>query len=475
MIHDIDVVLHLIGKTAGAASRRSASRCSSSNEDIANARLEFDDGCVANLTASRVSQERLRRIRFFQSRRLRVGRPVREDGRGVRDPGPGSFEPRPLDPLALLAGDPARSKLEVAAGEPLTLELEGLPEVAARRGRGRGERPRRGARRCASPSEVRDGDEAAARDQWDARPPRRFLIVAGEASGDRHAAAPGATRCASSARCECARRRRTRAARGRRRAARRRSSELAVVGFSGVIAPPAAPARRAERRVLRGGDAFRPHAVRARRLARLQPPPRSRAQAARRARLLLHRAAGLGVARGARARDGRWVDRLAVVFPFEEPMFRDAGVDATLRRPSAARRPRARGGRGHAARRARRCARRPDPRPAARQPAQELARICRRCSTRGARACARSVPTWSRWCAVAPGLEHDDPAAELRGTRGHADVRAVRGRTRAVQAPATALRGRVGHRDARDRAVRHAARRGLPHRPASTTRSRGAS
>ena len=38
----------------------------SDNEDIANARLEFEDGCVANLTASRVSQERLRRIRFFQ-------------------------------------------------------------------------------------------------------------------------------------------------------------------------------------------------------------------------------------------------------------------------------------------------------------------------------------------------------------------------------------------------------------------------
>jgi len=35
-------------------------------EDIANARLEFEDGCVADLTASRVSQERLRKIRLFQ-------------------------------------------------------------------------------------------------------------------------------------------------------------------------------------------------------------------------------------------------------------------------------------------------------------------------------------------------------------------------------------------------------------------------
>ena len=37
----------------------------SGNEDIANARLEFGDGCVANLTASRVSQDRVRKIRFF--------------------------------------------------------------------------------------------------------------------------------------------------------------------------------------------------------------------------------------------------------------------------------------------------------------------------------------------------------------------------------------------------------------------------
>ncbi len=65
MIHDIDVVLDTVGALPSAISAVGVAVVSE-NEDIANARLEFDDGCVANLTASRVSQERLRRIRFFQ-------------------------------------------------------------------------------------------------------------------------------------------------------------------------------------------------------------------------------------------------------------------------------------------------------------------------------------------------------------------------------------------------------------------------
>ena len=64
MIHDIDAVLHLTGRTPAQISAVGVAVLSS-NEDIANARLEFDDGCVANLTASRVSVERLRRLRFF--------------------------------------------------------------------------------------------------------------------------------------------------------------------------------------------------------------------------------------------------------------------------------------------------------------------------------------------------------------------------------------------------------------------------
>jgi predicted dehydrogenase len=65
MIHDIDVVLHVVG---GNVKKISASGVAvlSDTPDIANARLEFDNGCVANLTASRISLKNMRKSRFFQ-------------------------------------------------------------------------------------------------------------------------------------------------------------------------------------------------------------------------------------------------------------------------------------------------------------------------------------------------------------------------------------------------------------------------
>ncbi len=65
MIHDIDIVLALTAKLP----RRSAPRespFSLPEVDIANARLQFPGGCVANFTASRVSTERVRKLRLFQ-------------------------------------------------------------------------------------------------------------------------------------------------------------------------------------------------------------------------------------------------------------------------------------------------------------------------------------------------------------------------------------------------------------------------
>jgi len=65
MIHDIDIVL----KSVNSAVRKiSASGVSvvSDTPDIANARIEFDNGCVANLTASRLSMKNMRKTRFFQ-------------------------------------------------------------------------------------------------------------------------------------------------------------------------------------------------------------------------------------------------------------------------------------------------------------------------------------------------------------------------------------------------------------------------
>lgn len=65
MIHDIDIVLHLVKSNV---KRISASGVAviSETADIANARIEFDNGCVANLTASRISLKKMRKMRLFQ-------------------------------------------------------------------------------------------------------------------------------------------------------------------------------------------------------------------------------------------------------------------------------------------------------------------------------------------------------------------------------------------------------------------------
>lgn len=65
MIHDIDIVLNVVKANLR---RTSASGVAviSETPDICNARLEFDNGCVANLTASRISLKNMRKSRFFQ-------------------------------------------------------------------------------------------------------------------------------------------------------------------------------------------------------------------------------------------------------------------------------------------------------------------------------------------------------------------------------------------------------------------------
>lgn len=65
MIHDIDLILSLVGGDVSDVRAVGVSVMSGS-VDIANARLEFEGGAVANITASRVSIQRQRKIRFFQ-------------------------------------------------------------------------------------------------------------------------------------------------------------------------------------------------------------------------------------------------------------------------------------------------------------------------------------------------------------------------------------------------------------------------
>ena len=131
MIHDVDIVLEIVGQVPDSISGVGV-QVLSHNEDIANARLEFPDGCVANLTASRVSQERLRRIRFFQQdsyvsvdlfeRRCDV---LKVDSRGT-----------PPTSIEQAMRSIRRGKIEVAEGEPLALELAAFADHL--RGRGPG-------------------------------------------------------------------------------------------------------------------------------------------------------------------------------------------------------------------------------------------------------------------------------------------------------------------------------------------------
>jgi predicted dehydrogenase len=65
MIHDIDIVLSVVKANIRKISA-SGVAVVSDTPDIANARIEFDNGCVANLTASRISLKNMRKSRFFQ-------------------------------------------------------------------------------------------------------------------------------------------------------------------------------------------------------------------------------------------------------------------------------------------------------------------------------------------------------------------------------------------------------------------------
>ena len=65
MIHDIDIILSVVKSKVKSVSASGVSVISDT-PDIANARIEFENGCVANLTASRISLKNMRKSRFFQ-------------------------------------------------------------------------------------------------------------------------------------------------------------------------------------------------------------------------------------------------------------------------------------------------------------------------------------------------------------------------------------------------------------------------
>ena len=130
MIHDIDLILTLVGAPVTSVAAVGVPVLTPS-VDIANARLEFATGAVANITASRVSRERTRKVRMFQP-----------SGYLSLDLAAGTgefFRIRGDVDLAALASAPAgieafveRVPIEAPEGEPLRLEFESF--VAAVRG-----------------------------------------------------------------------------------------------------------------------------------------------------------------------------------------------------------------------------------------------------------------------------------------------------------------------------------------------------
>lgn len=65
MIHDIDIILHMVKSNVSYISANGVA-VMSDTPDIANVRIEFDNGCVANLTSSRISLKKMRKMRLFQ-------------------------------------------------------------------------------------------------------------------------------------------------------------------------------------------------------------------------------------------------------------------------------------------------------------------------------------------------------------------------------------------------------------------------
>ncbi len=65
MIHDIDIILNMVKSNVSYISANGVA-VMSDTPDIANVRIEFDNGCVANLTSSRISLKKMRKMRIFQ-------------------------------------------------------------------------------------------------------------------------------------------------------------------------------------------------------------------------------------------------------------------------------------------------------------------------------------------------------------------------------------------------------------------------
>jgi predicted dehydrogenase len=126
MVHDLDIVLSLV-KSRVHSLQAVGLPVLSRKVDIANVRIEFASGCVANFTASRVSTERVRKLRFFQPHQYVSIDYARQDLLFIDVKAQPSTAPVPPDAANLLSGL-ALSKPAVTPGEPLRLEIESFLE-----------------------------------------------------------------------------------------------------------------------------------------------------------------------------------------------------------------------------------------------------------------------------------------------------------------------------------------------------------
>ena len=138
MIHDLDIVMSLVNSPVREV-RAVGLPVLSEKVDIANVRLEFENGCVANFTASRVSTERVRKMRFFQPHQYLSLDFARQDLLLIDVSAAAGMTAAQLAAVAAsssatlaadhpLADHPSAGlslrKVPVTAGEPLRLEIE---------------------------------------------------------------------------------------------------------------------------------------------------------------------------------------------------------------------------------------------------------------------------------------------------------------------------------------------------------------
>ena len=113
MIHDLEVILHLVRSPVQTIDAIGVPVLSKS-EDIANARIRFENGCVANITSSRISPERMRKIRVFQ-----------EDAYLSLD-----YQNQSGEIYRRAFGRITRDKVEIEREEPLKRELSSFVDCA---------------------------------------------------------------------------------------------------------------------------------------------------------------------------------------------------------------------------------------------------------------------------------------------------------------------------------------------------------